>query len=57
MTEAKSLMEMRSWDILKEPNRILLEEDYSRMELLIYFLTWAVEIGLALVLAVTYLRS
>jgi len=50
-------MEMRSWDILKEPNRILLEEDYSRMELLIYFLTWAVEIGLALVLAVTYLRS
>lgn len=57
MTEAKSLLEMRSWDILKEPNRILLEEDYSRMELLIYFLTWSVEIGLALVLAVTYLRS
>ncbi len=57
MTEAKSLLEMRSWDILKEPNRILLEEDYSRMELLIYFLTWAVEIGLALVVAVTYLRG
>ncbi|MCL6621931.1 MAG: hypothetical protein K6T55_07480 [Syntrophobacterales bacterium] len=57
MTEAKSLLEMRSWDILKEPNRILLEEDYSRMELLIYFLTWTVEIGLALVLAVTYLRG
>jgi hypothetical protein len=57
MTEAKSLLDMRSWDILKEPNRILLEEDYSRMELLIYFLTWTVEIGLALVLAVTYLRG
>lgn len=57
MTEAKSLLEMRSWDILKEPNRILLEEDYSRMELLIYFLTWAVEIGLALVVAVTFLRG
>lgn len=57
MTEAKSLLEMRSWDILKEPNRILLEEDYTRMELLIYFLTWSVEIGLTLVLAVTYLRG
>jgi hypothetical protein len=46
-----------SWEILHEPNRILLEEDYgSRMELLIYFLTFAVEIGLAFVLALTYLR-
>ena len=36
--------EIRSWDILRDPNRILLEEDYgSKMELLIYTLTWAVE--------------
>lgn len=56
MTAEKSLFAMRSWDILKEPNRILLEEDYGRMELLIYLLTWTVEIGLAFVLAVTYLR-
>mgnify|MGYP001071337358 CR=1 FL=1 len=57
MTADKSLMEMTSWEILREPNRILLEEDYTRMELLIYLLTWSVEIGLALVLAVTYLRG
>ena len=36
--------EIRSWDILRDPNRILLEDDYgSKMELLIYTLTWAVE--------------
>jgi hypothetical protein len=51
-------MAERSWDILREPNRILLEEDYrSGTELLIYLLSWAVEIGLCLVLAVTYLKS
>jgi hypothetical protein len=50
--------EMTSWDIVREPNRILLEEDYgSRMELLIYFLTWAVELGLCFALAITYLRG
>ena len=50
--------QLRSWDIVREPNRILLEEDYgSRMELLIYALTWGVEIGLCFVLAVTYLRG
>lgn len=50
--------EMTSWDIVREPNRILLEEDYgSRMELLIYFLTWAVELGLCFTLAITYLRG
>jgi hypothetical protein len=50
--------EIRSWDILREPNRILLEEDYgSKMELLIYTLTWAVEIGLCFVIAITYLRG
>jgi len=50
--------ELTSWDIVREPNRILLEEDYSsRMELLIYALTWGVEIGLCLALAITYLRG
>jgi hypothetical protein len=49
---------LTSWDIVREPNRILLEEDYgSKMELLIYALTWGVEIGLCFVLAVTYLRG
>ena len=47
-----------SWDILRDPNRILLEEDYgSRLELMIYLLTWMVEIGLAFTLAITYLRG
>ena len=50
--------QLRSWDIVREPNRILLEEDYgSRMELLIYALTWGVEIGLCFTLAITYLRG
>ena len=50
--------ELSSWDILRDPNRILLEEDYgSKMELLIYALTWAVEIGLCFVLAIAYLRG
>jgi hypothetical protein len=49
--------ELSSWDILREPNRILLEDDYkSRMELLIYLLTWGVEIGLLFVVALTFLR-
>ena len=48
----------RSWDILRGPNRILLEEDYrSGTEMLIYFLSWSVEVGLCLVLAVTYLKG
>ena len=50
--------EIKSWDILRDPNRILLEEDYgSKMELLIYTLTWAVEIGLCFVFAISYLRG
>jgi hypothetical protein len=50
--------EIRSWDILREPNRILLEEDYgSKMDLLIYLLTWAVEIGFCFALAIAYLRG
>jgi hypothetical protein len=50
--------EITSWDILRDPNRILLEDDYgSKMELLIYTLTWAVEIGLCFVFAISYLRG
>jgi hypothetical protein len=50
--------EISSWDILRKPNRILLEEDYSSgMELLIYLLSWAVEIGLCFTLAIAYLRG
>jgi hypothetical protein len=50
--------ELRSWDIVRGPNRILLEEDYgSRMELLIDLLTWAVEIGLCFAFAISYLRG
>ena len=50
--------ELKSWDILRDPNRILLEDDYgSKMELLIYTLTWAVEIGLCFVFAISYLRG
>jgi hypothetical protein len=50
--------EIRSWDILRGPNRILLEDDYgSKMELLIYTLTWAVELGLCFVFAISYLRG
>jgi hypothetical protein len=50
--------EIRSWDILRDPNRILLEEDYgSKMELLIYTLTWAVEVGLCFAFAIAYLRG
>ncbi len=47
-----------SWDILREPNRILQVEDYgSGLELLIYLLSWAVEIGLCFTLAIAYLRG
>ncbi len=52
-----SILEKSSWEILKEPNRVLLEEDYGRMEMLIYFLTWSVQIGLTFVLAIQYLRG
>ena len=50
--------QISSWDILREPNRIMQEDDYgSGMELLIYFLSWAVEIGLCFTLAIAYLRG
>jgi hypothetical protein len=49
--------ELSSWDILREPNRIMFEDDYkSGLELLIYLLTWGVEIGLLFVFALTFLR-
>lgn len=49
--------ELTSWDILREPNRILFEDDYkSRLELLIYLLTWGVEIGLLFVIGLTYMH-
>jgi len=52
-----AVKEQTSWDILREPNRILYEDDYrSPLELLIYFLTWGVEIGLLFVFALAYLR-
>lgn len=54
MTESKPVT---SWDILKEPNRILLEEDYSKMEIVIYSLSWLVQIGLVIALSVSYLRG
>ncbi len=50
--------EISSWDIVREPNRIIEMDEYgSRLELLIYFLTWSVEVGLAFALAVTYPRG
>lgn len=52
-----SILDKSSWEILKEPNRILLEEDYGRMEMLIYLLTFSVEVGLLFVLAIQYLRG
>jgi len=49
--------ELTSWDILREPNRILYEDDYkSWVELFIYVLTFAVEIGLLFAIALTFLR-
>ncbi|MGA7578620.1 MAG: hypothetical protein ACLQUW_07800 [Desulfobaccales bacterium] len=48
--------QLSSWDILREPNRIMQEKDYgSGMDLLIYFISWAVEIGLCFTLAIAYL--
>lgn len=50
--------QLSSWDIVREPNRILYEKDYSGpMELLIYLLTWSVQIGLCFAFAISYLRS
>ena len=52
-----SVLEKSSWEILEEPNHILQDEDYRPMELVIYMLTWAVEIALTFTLAIVYLRG
>jgi hypothetical protein len=52
-----SVLEKSSWEILEEPNHILLDEDYRPMEMVIYLLTWSVEIALAFTLAIVYLRG
>jgi len=50
--------EITSWDIVRGPNRILLEEDYgSPWELLIYLLTMAVEVGLGFAFAIFCLNG
>lgn len=51
------MLEKSSWEILRDPNVILMDEDYTPMELLIYFLTFAVEIGLAFTLAIVFFRG
>lgn len=48
--------EQTSWEILREPNKILVDEDYRPMELVIYLLTFGIQIALTFVVAVTYLR-
>ena len=50
-------MKPASFELLREPNHILLEEDYQPMELVIYLLTWSVEIAVAFTLAIVYLRG
>jgi len=55
--EIRKMLEKSSWEILKEPNHILLDEDYRPMELVIYLLTWSVEIALAFTLAIAYFRG
>ena len=51
------MLEKTSWEILKEPNQILIDEDYRPMELVIFLLTWSVEIALAFTFAIVYLRG
>ncbi|MGQ9688444.1 MAG: hypothetical protein ACUVXF_06605 [Desulfobaccales bacterium] len=51
------MLERSSWEILKEPNQILMDEDYRPMELVIYFLTLTVEVALAFTLAIVYFRG
>jgi hypothetical protein len=46
-----------SWEILEEPNHILIDEDYRPMELLICLLTWGVEIALLFTVSIVYLRG
>ncbi len=52
------MADQTSWEILKQPNHIILWEEYKGpMELLIYLLSWGVEIGLAFTVAIIYLRT
>jgi hypothetical protein len=51
------MLEKTSWEILHDPNHILIDEDYKPMELVIYLLTWSVEIALTFTLAIVYLRG
>jgi len=51
------MLNKTSWEILKEPNHILLDEDYKPMELVIYLLTWSVQIALLFTVAIVYLRG
>jgi hypothetical protein len=51
------MVQRTSWEILEEPNKILIDEDYRPMELVIFLLTWGVEIALAFTLAIVYLRG
>ena len=52
-----NILEKSSWEILQEPNHILLDEDYRPIELVIYMLTWSVEIALAFTMAIVYFRG
>ena len=51
------MAERTSWEILEEPNHILIDEDYRPMELLIYLLTWGVEVAMLFTVAIVYLRG
>ena len=51
------MLNKTSWEILKEPNQILLDEDYKPMELVIYLLTWSVQIAMFFTIAIVYLRG
>jgi hypothetical protein len=46
-----------SFEMLKEPNHILIDEDYTLSELAIFLLTWSVEIALCFTVAIVYLRG
>ncbi|MFZ2088365.1 MAG: hypothetical protein WAU47_07295 [Desulfobaccales bacterium] len=51
------MSEKTSFDILREPNHIFIDEDYTFSELATYLLTWGVEIALTFTIAIVYLRG
>jgi hypothetical protein len=51
------MSEKTSFDILREPNHILIDEDYTFSELAICLLTWSVEIALCFTIAIVYMRG